>query len=71
MKEYIFSELGYFTESECKSIHNRMEGATYMNFHVAWSNCAGNCTLIVSTDYVDTPESIKAFFLHCLIIKSV
>ena len=71
MKEYIFNELGYFMESECKSIRNRMEGATYMNFHVAWSNQNGNCTLIVSTDYEDTPERIKAFFLYCLIVKSV
>lgn len=71
MKEYIFKELGYFTESECKSIRNKMEGATYMKFHITWSNCAGNCTLIASTDYEDDAERIKSFFLHCLIVRSI
>ena len=70
MKEYVFSELGYFLESTCKKIKEKMEGKTYMTFHVAWSNCAGNCTLIVSTDYDETEEKIKYFFLHCLITES-
>ena len=42
-----------------------MQGKTYMNFNVKWSNSAGNCTLIVCTDYEDTESRIKNFFLHC------
>ena len=64
MKEYIFTELGYFTEKECENIKNALDGKTYMNFSITWSNCAGNCTLIVRTDYEDTEENIKRFFFH-------
>ena len=64
MKEYVFTELGYFTEKECENIKNALDGRTYMHFSITWSNCAGNCTLIVRTDYEDTEENIKSFFFH-------
>ena len=67
MKEYTFEELGYFTERECEAIKEQLQGYSYMNFDIAWSNCAGNCTLIVRTDYEDTEKKIKNFFLHCVI----
>lgn len=63
MREYIFTELGYFTEGECKAIKENLQGKTYMNFDITWSNRAGNCTLIVKTDYDDTESEIKNFFL--------
>ena len=63
MKEYVFTELGYFTKDSCERIKKAMDGRTYMNFKISWSNCAGNCTLIVATDYNDTEEHIKQFFL--------
>lgn len=69
MKEYIFEELGYFCEPDCKKIQEAMNGKTYMNFQVSYSNYASNCTLIVRTDYEDTEEHIKNFFLHCLITE--
>ena len=65
MKEYTFEELGYFSERECEAIKEQLQGRTYMNFDIAWSNCAGNCTLIVRTNYEDTEKEIKNFFLHC------
>lgn len=65
MKEYTFEELGYFAERECQAIRDCLQGYSYMNFDITWSNQAGNCILILRTDYVDTPENIKAFFLHC------
>lgn len=65
MKEYVFSELGYFTETTCKRIKNAIEGKTFMNFKISWSNCAGNCTLIIATDYEETEQEIKNFFLAC------
>jgi hypothetical protein len=63
MKEYVFEELGFFTKDTCERIKKAMEGRTFMNFKISWSNCAGNCTLIVATDYNDTEEHIKQFFL--------
>ena len=63
IREYAFTELGYFTECQCEAIRKKCEG-TYMNIRVSWSNYAGNCTLIICTDYEDTEENIKNFFLH-------
>lgn len=63
MKEYVFTELGFFTKDICERIKKTMDGRTFMNFKISWSNCAGNCTLIVATDYNDTEEHIKQFFL--------
>lgn len=65
--EAIFTELGYFTDSECKAIKEELQGYSYMNFEVSWSNCASNCTLIVRTDYDTTKKELKNFFLHCVI----
>lgn len=70
MKEYVFSELGYFTESQCRAIKEEFQNKTFMNFGISWSNCAGNCTLIIETDYDDTEKEIKNFFLH-LILGSI
>lgn len=69
MKQYIFEELGYFCESDCKAIKEVMQGCTYMNFNVSWSNNAGNCILSVSTDYDDEPQNIKNFFIACVFSK--
>lgn len=69
MKEYIFSELGYFQVRECEAIKEEMQGKTCMNFDVTWSNCAGNCTLIIRTDCEDAEQVIKNFFLSCALRK--
>ena len=65
MKSYVFNELGYFTEGTCLKLHEKLEGKTYMRFHITWSNLAGNCVLIVETNYKDTAKHIKQFFLAC------
>lgn len=69
MKEYVFEELGYFTEKGIERIKNVMEGKTFMNFHISCSNQAGNCILIVSTDSAGSQEEIKNFFLNCALNK--
>ena len=66
MKQYVFENC-YFTENVCLKVKEKLEGKTYMHFHITWSNCAGNCTLIIETDYKDTPRRIKDFFLYCAI----
>lgn len=71
MKEYTFEELGYFTERECQAIKDSLQGHSYMDFDIVWSNQAGNCILILRTDYRDTSENIKNFFLHCIISQIV
>ena len=64
IREYAFPELGYFSEPICEKIKKAMDDKTFMNFRVSWSNRAGNCTLMICTDYEDTEENIKSFFLH-------
>lgn len=66
-REYTFAELGYFSKQTCEKIKKAMDGKTFMNFKVEYSNCAGNYTLIICTDYEDTEENIKNFFLHCVL----
>ena len=65
IREYAFPELGYFTEETCERIKKAMDDRTYMHFRVGYSNRAGNCTLIISTDYEGTEAEIKNFFLAC------
>lgn len=69
MKQYTFEELGYFCESDCKAIKETMDGYSYMNFNVSWSNQAGNCILSVSTDYEDEAQNIKNFFIASVFSK--
>jgi hypothetical protein len=67
MKEYVFTELGFFTKDSCERIKKAMDGRTFMNFKVKYSNFAGNCTLIICTNYEGTEAEIKNFFLHCVL----
>lgn len=67
MKEYVFTELGLFRPMTCEKIKKAMDGRTFMNFKVKYANWAGNYILIICTDYEDTEENIKNFFLHCVL----
>ena len=51
--EYVLESLGFFSESAMKGLKKKAEGKTFMEFRIKWSNCAGNCTLIVVTDFFD------------------
>jgi len=64
MKEYILSELGFRTVSECRKITDTMEGKTFMKFHVSFSNVCGNC---ISTNYDAEESYIKQFFISALV----
>ena len=59
MKQVVFNELGYFTERQIEAIKDELDMASYMSFNVSSSNCAGNRTLIVSTNYEADEEEIK------------
>ena len=65
MKEYAFPELGYFSAGEIHQLAGVMDGHTYMRFKVGYCNYAGNCTLVIYTDYESPEEDIKGFFLGC------
>ena len=53
MKEYSFSELGYLSAQDCEAIATALNGKSFMNFQVRYSNYAGNCTLNVSARCYD------------------
>ena len=57
---------GYFTEGYCKKIQEKMNGATYMNFDITYSNCCGNCTLIVRGKASSKKELQEMFFSYAL-----
>lgn len=46
-----FTLSGYFNESDCKALKEAMQGRSYYDFKISWSNSAGNCTVIVETTY--------------------
>ena len=67
MKEVIMNELGFLSEQDCQRIKRAMDGKSYLQFEVAWSNCAGNCTLIVRVgDESRTDNEVRRLFLGVL-----
>lgn len=53
MEELYFDKLGNFTEKDCKNIKKMMDGSTFYNYSVGWSNWASNCNLVVKADCGD------------------
>jgi len=67
MKEVIMNELGFLSEQDCQRIKNAMDGKSYLQFDVVWSNCTGNCTLIVRVEDENRPDKeVKGLFLGVL-----
>ena len=67
MKEVIMNELGFLSLQDCQRIKRAMDGKSYLRFDVSWSNCTGNCTLIVKTMVEGhTEKEIRGLFLGCL-----
>lgn len=68
MKEYSFSELGYLSVCDCEALATALNGKSFMNFKVSYSNYAGNCTLIVAVDKTTaeqyTEAEIRSMFMH-------
>lgn len=60
---------GYFTQKECEAIKKKMQGQTFFNFDIEYSNQAGNCTLIVKSDNTNdyTPQELKEMFIYACI----
>lgn len=65
MREYSFPEFGYLSKTDCEALATALNGKSFMNFQVRYSNYAGNCTLIVEADADDySEEEVKSMFLH-------
>lgn len=59
---------GYYTERQCEKIKEKMQGKTFFNFDITYSNNAGNCSLIVKSDIIGyTSEELKEMFVFCCI----
>lgn len=59
MVEKIFEELGFFSEQTCKGLQKVLDGKTFYDLKVKYSNYASNCTLIVRSDHPDaTPDEV-------------
>lgn len=70
MEELYFENLGNFSEKDCKNIKKMMDGSTFYNYVVGWSNWAGNCSLIVKADCCkQDKEEAKGMFLYAAISK--
>lgn len=66
MSEVIIS--GYYTENQCKKIKEKMQGKSFFNFDISYSNSAGNCSLIVRTDIEKySSDKLKEMFVYCCI----
>lgn len=68
MKEYSFSELRYLSARDCEALATALNGKSFMNFKVSYSNYAGNCTLIVAVNDTTAEQyneaEIRSMFLH-------
>lgn len=70
MEELYFDKLGNFTEQDCKNIKKMMDGSTFYNYNVGWSNWAGNCALIVKADCsAEDKERAKGMLVYSAIGK--
>lgn len=71
MEIYLGNELGNLCVDDCKSIKTIMDDATFYKFKVSWSNYAGNCQLIVKTDYpAESEDEVKRMFISAYFTKS-
>lgn len=67
MEIYLGNELGNLSVQDCMAIKELMDGKSYYQFKVSWSNYACNCQLIVKTDYPRAEkEAVRTMFLHVL-----
>lgn len=58
----------YYTERQCKKVKEKLQGKTFFNFDITYSNDAGNCSLIVRSNITGyTPEELKEMFIFCCI----
>lgn len=56
---------GYFSSKDCENIKRKLEGKTYMNFHIEYGGIAGNNQLIVTSNNEDyNDQELKEMFIY-------
>ena len=59
---------GYFTKNQCEQIIKKMQGKSFFDFKISYSNNAGDCTLIVKSNMTGyTSQELKDMFIYCCI----
>lgn len=59
---------GYFTKDQCEQIIKKMQGKSFFDFKISYSNNAGDCTLIVRSNmHGYTSQELKDMFIYCCI----
>ena len=59
---------GYFTKDQCEQIIKKMQGKSFFDFKISYSNNAGDCTLIVKSNMTGyTSQELKDMFIYCCI----
>jgi hypothetical protein len=55
---------GYFSTKQCEKIKERLEGKTFMKFHIEYGGVAGNNAIIV-TGNAESDDELREMFIHC------
>lgn len=57
---------GYFSKKQCENIKQKLEGKTYMNFHIEYGGYAHNNIIIVTSSNENyNNEELKEMFIYC------
>lgn len=63
--EICFDEFNLDKET-CERLKERLTGQTYLEFQIGYSNCYGNCQLVVWTDKKTSKKNLKEMFMFCV-----
>ena len=67
--EIPLTELGYFTERDCKRLKSILDHQSYMDFTLGYSNYAGNCNLVLKSDYDAPEDEIVEMFVYVALFE--
>lgn len=62
MKEFMIK--GFFTKKQCENLIAKLNNKTFYKWQISYGNFAGNCTLIVRSNYDEEIEELKDSFFH-------
>jgi hypothetical protein len=63
--EICFDEF-FLDKRTCESIKERLSGKTYLEFQIGYSNCYGNCNLVVWSEKATSKKQLKSMFMGCV-----
>jgi len=56
---------GYFSKNQCENIKSKLEGKTFMNFHIEFGGIANNNSMIVTSNAENyTDDELKEMFIY-------